>query len=331
MFRVALNRLQHDRQPLPHKTRRRADYRPIAPAVRNELTDYLVRIIAKEAGIRAMACLTTDLVREGTRRHATRGVATVALSDALTGAALVGALLKIQQRVAIKFTGDGALTKLIVEADSYGRVRGYVAAQMGEESAEYSPLAPASPFGTGQLTVVKDVLLKDLIESVVPLTGGAIDEDIAVYLNLSEQVPSLVEIGTVVEADGEDSAESIVIAGGLLLQVMPNGDRALLDRLAERIEELPPVAELLHSGQTPEAILALVFDGVPYQEIEQRALTFQCSCSRERSAKALVSLGRDELEHLLIHEGRAVIDCHFCHERYIFEEPELIELLHRLP
>jgi len=290
-----------------------------------QTNDYLVRVLAKEAGLRALACTTTELANEARRRHEAEDVASAALAEGLTAASLVGALLKIQQRVALKFEGDGPLRKMVVESDSYGRVRGYVAAPAALEMTTAAPDTAATGIGrNGLLTVVKDLRLNDLHEGIVPLSDGQIDDDVALYLNQSEQTPSLVEIGHVMGDDGE-----LRVAGGLLVQVLPGQEETSLDVVAERIDDLPPIGNLLHSGERPEDVLAALFAGFEYETLETRLLQFDCTCSWKRSEKALIMLGRAEIE-TLIAEGQAVVDCHFCHQRYIFGREALETILDKV-
>jgi molecular chaperone Hsp33 len=287
------------------------------------MSDYLVRAIAKEPGVRVLVCVTTDLAREAAERHGTSPTVTAALGRALTAGVLAGALLKVQQRVALKFEGNGPVRKIIVEADSYGRVRGYAAEpEVDRPFVNERPDLAGILGQAGLLTIVKDVRLKELVEGVVPLATSDIAGDLAYYLEQSEQIPSVVEIGAVVTEEGE-----VEMAGGLLIQSMPPYDPNSLALLADRIQELPPVEDLLRTGQAPEDILALLFQDMSYVQLERRELQFHCDCSRERGEQALLMLGREELEHLLETEGQAVIDCHFCHERYVFDAEDLQEVL----
>ncbi|MCI0395710.1 MAG: Hsp33 family molecular chaperone HslO [Chloroflexi bacterium] len=286
------------------------------------MDDHIVRTIARLVGVRAMACATTNLVNEANRRHGTAPTAAAALGQALTGGVLLGALLKVQQRMALKFEGDGPLQKIVVEADSYGAVRGYVTVPAMDLPKRQDEYDVTGAIGDGFLTVVKDLRLKNLYESVVPLTGGKIDADLTYYLNQSEQVPTVVQLGVDV---GEDSRAAA--AGGLLIQAIPPYDVEVARQLANRVQELPPVDALLKGGQSPEEILALVFADVPYKVLEQRPVHFKCQCSKERTARALIALGREEIQSLLETEGQAVVDCHFCHEQYLFNREELEELL----
>ena len=286
------------------------------------MEDYVVRIIAKEANVRGLVCVTTELVNEAVRRHSAGPAAAIALGHSLTAAALLGASLKVQQRVAIKVEGNGPLRKLVAESDSYGRLRGYVAVP---DVIAPDPSDLANTLGdNGLLTVVKDLRLKELYEGVVPLQTGELDQNLTAYLLQSEQVPSIVEIGASLASSGEVAA-----AGGLLLQSLPHQTTNGLQSLAEQLDDLPPIEAMLHSGQRPEELLAALFVGIPYETLETFPLRFQCSCSWAWAEQALVLLDRSDLE-ILIEEGQAVVDCHFCHERYIFGREALEMLLEKL-
>lgn len=289
------------------------------------MDSYIVRALAREGGIRGLACLTTGVVAEAARRHQASPGAKAALGYGLTGAALLGALLKVQQQVAIKVEGSGPLGKMVVESDNYGHIRGYIAQPAIEAPLPVGPNDVAAIVGhLGRLTVVKDLRMKDLYESVVPLQTGRLDTDLTYYLIKSEQVPSLVEIGAIVDERGELRA-----AGGILLQLLPDGDLALLSEMAERLDDLPPVGELLAARETPDSILRMLFGGQEYEILETQPLAFRCSCSRERSRQALKLIGRNEVAELM-DEGEAIIDCHFCHERYRFDRSELEVILGEL-
>lgn len=287
------------------------------------MSDYLLRIFAKEAGVRAIACTVPQLVQEAHERHKTEAIATVALGRALAGGVLMGATLKVGQEIALKFEGDGPLGKIIVEADSNGIVRGYIA----QPAIAWSPAVHGFEVGkavgrNGLLTVVKDLRLKELYRGSVPLVSGEIDEDLAYYLAQSEQVPALVGLGTVVADSGR-----VLAAGGLLIQSVPPHAPETLALLSGRLAEMPPIAELFGAGQTPETFLAELFATIPYQTLESRPVRFRCSCSRERAEQALISLGANDLRDLLASEGQADIDCHFCREHYLFAAVDLERLI----
>ncbi len=291
------------------------------------MADYLVRIIAKEVGVRAFACVTTGLVQEAAQRHQTGLVAGVALGRTLTGAALLAALLKVKQRVALKYEGNGPLQKVLAEADSYGRVRGYVNVPAVDLPLVNEQVDLEAAIGrAGLLTVVKDLRLKEMVESVTTLVASDFNQDLQVYFDQSEQIATAVQVGEVLDETGQ-----LLAAGGLLIQELPaQGQAGVVAALQERLQELPPVADLLAEGQSPEAVLALVFAGMPYEVLEQRPLRFACDCSWDRTRQALATLGAAEIAHLLETEGEAVVHCHYCHEAYYFNQFELEVLLTEL-
>ena len=286
------------------------------------MEDHLVRALAREAGVRVIVAANTELALEAADRHGTLPMATIALAHALTGAALMGSLLKVRQRIAMKFEGSGPLQKILVESDNNGRIRGYVAQPM-IDLPDLSPEQIAAALGdTGLLTIVKDVLLPELVESTVPLGSGNIAAELTFFLNQSEQIPSLIDISHKVDEEG-----NLLAAGGLLIQALPPYESDIVHQLRNSTQELPPVADLLSSGKTPEEIVALLFGKMPYKLLEKRPLHFECGCSRARSEQALISLGAAEIQQIIDTEGETVVDCHFCHEQYAFSREELEDLL----
>ncbi len=290
------------------------------------MADYLVRSMTTDGSIRGLAAVTTGLVEEASRRHGAYPTAAAALGRALTGGALLGALLKTGQRVALKFAGDGPLKKIVVEAESNGTLRGYVAEPQIDLPLKNGKLDVAGALGrTGLLTVSKDLRLKEPYRGIVQLVSGEIAEDLAFYLAESEQVPSALALGVYLETDGRVGA-----AGGFLIQTLPPIQEEVLDNLIARIQQLPPVTDLLRAGSTPESLLADIFTGIPYTTLEKFALTLQCSCSRERVEKALMTLGREELAKLAAGDETTVMTCEFCRQEYTFHREEVHRLLEEI-
>lgn len=286
------------------------------------MSDYVLRVLAKDAGVRVLAATTTELAREASQRHAAYPIAAAALGYGMTAGALLGALLKVQERVALKIDGEGRLGKMIVEADAYGRVRGYIAVPDAVSGDSLSRAAVGEAVGAaGVLTVVKDLRVKDLYRSVTPLSTGEVDKEVETYLAQSEQIPSRVEIGVVMDAEGG----AIQAAGGLLIQALPGHGHEALEALAARLDKMPRLEDLLAQGETPEQIVDRIMQGDDYITLDKTELTFTCSCSKERSAKAIRMLDPED-QLALIAEGEAVIDCHFCHTRYTFTREELVAL-----
>jgi molecular chaperone Hsp33 len=291
------------------------------------VSDYLVRSISKDGSIRGIAAVSTDLVEEARRRHGALPTAAAALGRALTGGALLGAGLKTGQRLALKFEGDGPLKKILVEAESNGAVRGYVAEPGVHLPSRNGKLDVSGAVGqTGLLTVSKDLRLKEPYQGIVQLVSGEIAEDMAFYLAESEQVPSAVALGVYVETHGQVEA-----AGGFLIQTMPPVREEVLEQLIARIQKMPSVTDLLRSGKNPEAILADIYADLPYMILDKYALAWQCSCSRERVERALLTLGRAELAELAAAGETASITCEFCRQEYTFEREDLERLAEEIP
>lgn len=291
------------------------------------MEDYLIRVIAKEAGVRGLACVTTHMANEAARRHEAAPTAAAALARGLTGGALMGATLKIGQRIAIKLEGDGPLEKILVESDAYGRVRGYVGnPQLNLPPVNGGQNVSGAVGDIGFLTVVRDLKLKEPVESVVPLQTGTVDADLTFFLNQSEQVLSAVEIGALM-----DEAGQLTAVAGFLFQALPPYEEKTIQDMIARMTDLPPIEKLLQEGDQPEDLLALIFTGMAYEVLEKRPLLYHCNCSQERSEQALINLGRAGLEELLATEGEAVVNCQFCGQSYLFDADDLEMILAGMP
>jgi molecular chaperone Hsp33 len=287
-----------------------------------ELKDHLVRIITKEGNIRALACVTTALTDTACRLHGTSPTAGVALGRALTGGALMGAIQK-NGRVALKFEGNGPVKKILVEADSNGAVRGYA----GEPQADLLPrdgkFDVAGLIGkAGFLTVTKDLGMKEPYRGIVQLYTSEIAEDLAWYLTESEQIPSAVGLGTYI-----DPEKGVTVSGGFLIQSLPPSDAAMIDNLVSRIQAMPSVTELLHSGNSPENLLEIMFADIPYDILGTQQLNFQCTCSKERMERALIALGPEDIRQIIAEQEMVDMTCEFCRSFYRFTREELEKLV----
>ena len=286
------------------------------------MSDYLVRALTRDGTVRILACVTTGLTDELCRRHGTLPTASTALGRALTGGVLMGALLKNGQRLALKFEGNGPLRKVLIEADATGAVRGCVGNPAVALLKENGDLDVAAALGhAGLLTVTKDLGMKEPYRGTVMLYTSEIAEDLAMYLTESEQTPSAVGLGVFVEADGTVSS-----AGGFLVQALPPGNDVLVETLMARIETMPAITTLLKAGTTPEGLIDYLCAGIPYDTLEKRVVAFNCSCSRERTERVLLSLGHEDLRNLVAEQGETDVACEFCRESYHFSREELERL-----
>lgn len=285
-------------------------------------SDYRIRSLAEDGGVRAIACVTTELVAEICARHGAWPTAAAALGRALTGGALMGALLKDRDRVALKFEGNGPLRKILVEADGKGAVAGYVGnPQVDLPPGDGGPDVAGAIGRAGFLTVTRDLGMREPYRSVVQLAASEIGEDLAHYFVESEQIPSAVGVGVFLDANG------VGAAGGFLVQSLPGADPALVDRVIDHIRRLPPVTEQLREGRRPEKMIAAIFGDIPYRILEQAPLRFECHCGRQRFEEALVALGREEVAALAERAEETVLTCEFCKERYVFTPKEMGDLL----
>ncbi|GAK51591.1 33 kDa chaperonin [Candidatus Moduliflexus flocculans] len=289
------------------------------------MDDYLVRGVTaqKQSNLRGIACVTTRLVHEVCRQHDTSPTATVALGRALTAGALLSSLLKGDQRVALKFEGNGPLKKILVEANSAGNVRGYVGVPEVDLPLKQGKFDVARAIGrAGFLTVTKDLQMKEPYKGIVQLYTSEIAEDVAYYLTESEQIPSAMGISVFLEPSGD-----VALAGGFLLQSLPPADETVIASLIERIEQMPPLSEFFQAHHTPEALLQHLFRDIPFDIFEKHPLTFQCTCSKPRIERALISLGAEELTHIIAEEEQTEVVCEFCRAQYQFTRQELSAVL----
>jgi len=283
------------------------------------MSDHLVRLITRDGSLRACAADTTLLAEECRRRQQTDPTATVALGRVVTAAALCGSLLKGTQRLALIVEGNGPLHRLQAETDAHGRVRATVKVPVAGLPPREGRFDVAGAVGhAGFLQVVKDLGMKEPYRGMVQLATSEIGEDLAYYFATSEQTPSTVALGVELGREAEVAA-----AGGFLLQLLPGGDPALVDRLEQRLATLPPTTTLLRQGVAPAAILERLLEDVPTTHLGQMPLVFACTCSREQVAGVLRMLGGAELDHLLADPGEATVTCEFCKEAYHFDRVQL--------
>lgn len=287
------------------------------------MTDTIDRVIADSGNFFGIACTTTDLVTEACQRHDVGPVAAAALGRALTGAALLAALLKDDQSVLLKFEGNGPLRKIITEAGYNGWVRGYVANPHADVPLKEGRIDVAAGLGAaGFLTVTKDIGQQRKYPGTIQLYTSEIGEDLAYYLSQSEQTPSAIALAIHLEKDG-----TVAAAGGYLVQSLPPADERILGHLEHEMAALPPLSRLLLQGKHPGDILSTLFRNVPHRKIGSRPLHYFCSCSEAKMQEALLSLGIEELQEILEQEGGAEVRCEFCRQFYRFDAEELARLI----
>jgi len=286
------------------------------------MQDHLVRVTTEDGLLRAAAADTTELVREICRRQQTDLTATIALGRLLTGAALMGCLLKGSQRLALMVEGNGPLGRIMVETDAEGSIRGKLQNPVAALPPRDDRFDVAGAVGrAGFLHVIKDLGLKKPYSSMVQLQTSEIGEDLAWYLTHSEQVPSCVAVGVELDAQGDVAA-----AGGFLVQALPPGDLEQLSRLEESLLTLAPTTSLLRQGVPPVQILRRILSEHPFAVQHETKLTFNCPCCREQISQMLAGLGNAEIDSMILEQSGAEVGCDYCRESYAFSKDDLAAL-----
>lgn len=282
-----------------------------------------------------MAAVTTNLVGTAARRHETSPTVTAALGRTLTGALLLASTLKELDRLTVQIVGDGPVRGITAEANVKGQVRGYVV-----NPGAHAPLNSAGKFdvrsivGNGMLYVSRESgfdagLYKDPYRGSVPLVSGEIAEDFAYYLTKSEQIPSAVMLGVLIRAQDPSQPPVVSAAGGLMIQMMPGADDAVVREIEASVRNTPQATTMISEGATPADLLRRALGTLDFELLGERAVDFACPCSYERAVSLTSSIDRAELESMLLEDKGAVMTCHFCNETYRVDESTLREILER--
>jgi len=290
----------------------------------NIMKDYCLRATAANGHIRVFVATTKDLVNKAAKIHNTTPVASAALGRLLTATSIMGLMMGNESHlITINIKGDGPIGGVLATSDGLGRVRGYVHYPDGDAPPRPDgKLNVGGAIGTGQITVIKDLGLKEPYVGTLQLVSGEVAEDIAGYFAYSEQVPSVVSLGVVVDRD-----HSIRQAGGFLIQLMPGFDDDLIDKLEAKMADFPAITTIMEAGKTPEDILDMLLADFGYEIVDKSQMEFYCNCNRERVTGALVTIGAKELTQIIEEDGKAEINCHFCNKYYAFDKTELTTIL----
>lgn len=289
----------------------------------NGMEDYLVRATAAGAQIRAFACTTKKIAETARAAHNTSPVVTAALGRLLTAGCMMGSMLKGEEDLlTLQVSGDGPLRGMTVTADAAGRVKGYAnVPDVVLPANSQGKLDVGGAVGHGFLSVIRDLGLKDPYVGQTELQTGEIAEDLTYYFATSEQIPSSVGLGVLMNRDN-----TVRQAGGFVIQLMPFAEEECIARLEENLGKVSSVTALLDAGHSPEQILAILLEGLSPEITEKTPVCFSCNCSKERVEKALISIGRKQLQEM-IDEGKEIqVNCHFCNKNYAFSVKELEEL-----
>ena len=290
------------------------------------MNDYIVRAVAADSQIRAFAAVTTETVETARKDHNTSPVVTAALGRLLTGGAMMGVMMKGENDIlTLQIKGDGPINGITVTADSKGRVKGYAGnPEVLIPANSKGKLDVSGAVGNGILNVIKDMGLKEPYSGQVALQTGEIAEDLTYYFAVSEQVPSAVGLGVLMNKDN-----TVRQAGGFIVQVMPFAEESAIAKLEQNVQKIQSVTTLLEQGHTPESLLEQVLEGFDIEINDTIPTEFYCNCDKNRVEKALISIGRKELNEL-IQEGKEVeLNCHFCNTNYVFSVEELKEILRK--
>ena len=290
------------------------------------MSDVLVRGNSMDGAIRVFCTVTTELVNEAHKIHDTNPVATAALGRLLSGAVLMGAagLKSETDTLTLQINGDGPLGRLVAVTDSELRVRGYVHNPYVDLPLNAKgKIDVGGGVGRGDLSVIRDLGLKEPYIGRIPLVSGEIAEDLTYYYAKSEQIPTAIALGVLVDTDN-----SVKAAGGFMIQLMPEATDDMAEKLENIIAGLPSVTEMIDSGMNAQDMAFRVTSGFSML-MENKTVTpkYECKCSRERMKRALISIGKDEISSIIEEQGEAEMCCQFCNKKYTFDKAELEEML----
>ncbi|WP_026662653.1 Hsp33 family molecular chaperone HslO [Butyrivibrio proteoclasticus] len=286
-----------------------------------EYRDYMVRATAGNAQIRAFAATTKDLADYGRRAHGLSPIAAAALGRLMTGTVMMGQMMdNDSDMITVKMDGDGPLKSVLATADNKGNVKGYVSnPYVIMEPNAAGHLNVGGGIGEGTLTVIRDMGLKEPYVGQVPLYSGEVAEDLTYYFTKSEQTPSSVGLGVLVERENL----SVIAAGGFIVQLMPFADEQTITHLEFNLGKFSSVTDILKAGKTPEDMLRIVLDGFDIEFTDTVDLNFYCNCDKDRVERALMLVGKKDIQEM-IDDGKDIeIKCHFCNKAYTFSVDEL--------
>ena len=287
------------------------------------MSDYLVRAAAADAQVRAFAVTARDTVETARAAHDTSPVMTAALGRLLCAGAMMGSMMKGDADIlTLQIRGDGPAGGLTVTADSKGRVKGYaVHPQVILPANSQGKLDVGGAIGTGTLQVIRDLGLKEPYVGQTDLQTGEIAEDLTWYFAASEQVPSSVGLGVLMEKNN-----TVKQAGGFIVQLMPFAEEKVIEKLEANLSRIHSVTKLLEDGNSPEQILGILLEGMDMELLSTMPVEFSCNCSRERVAKALYSIGKKEMDEMIADGEPIEVKCHFCNKAYPFSVEDLKQI-----
>jgi len=287
------------------------------------MQDKLVRATAAEGNIRIVAANTTNLVEKAHVLHGTYPTATAALGRVLTAALLIGAGLKHQETVTIRVEGDGPLGVLLAVAGNNGKVKGYVSnPHVYIEPDETGKMDVGSAVGQGMVYVIRDLKLKGVYTGSAPLISGEIGDDLSNYYYSSEQIPTAIGLGVLVDKD-----TTVKGAGGYIVQLMPNASEEIISHIEQKVMGLGAVSSYIEKGKESMGIVKYICEPWDVVIHEEKEIDFECGCSKDKIEKIVISLGEEEIKDIINKDQKAELICHFCNKNYNLEKKELLDLL----
>lgn len=284
------------------------------------MKDYVCKALAYNKLVRIYAATSTNMVEEARKIFGLWPTSCAALGRCLTAAAIISCNYKSNENITIRFDGDGPLGLMVVEA-SNGFVRGFVSNAGVFMQYDNGKLAVGKAVGNGTMTVVKDLGLKEPFTTTINIQTGEIAEDFTYYFASSEQTPSSVGLGVLVDTDNSCKA-----AGGFILQLMPGCDEETIQKIEERLKHIKPVSEMINEGMTPEDIIKILSDN-DCEFLGTEKIAYKCPCNKDQYYRGIKSLGKKELESIINEIGQAEVTCNFCRKKYLFKREELEQMI----
>ena len=292
--------------------------------INTAMSDQIIRMLAKDAPVKASAITAGALVERARQIHKTLPTATAALGRALMGASMMGNQLKEEKgSLTLRVKGDGPLGSITAVSDSEGNVRGYVqnpAADLPRKRP--GKLDVGAAVGAGSLTIIKDLNMKEPYVGTVELLSGEIADDIAAYFLESEQIPTACALGVLLDTD-----QSVLCAGGYLIQLLPGADESVIRTIEQGVARVGAVTDALRDGMTAKGLLMQVLSDFDMEVLEESPVEYRCYCSRDRVTRALISMGKKDLQDLITEQGKAELTCQFCDKVYRYSKEELEAIL----
>lgn len=288
------------------------------------MEDYLVRGIVDSKNVRVFACSTTNLLEVARKKHGLWPTASAALGRMMSAVLMMGSMVKQEEKISCTINGGGPIGMMLCVTKGDGKIKGFV----GNPQVHYTyndtgKLAVGVAVGKeGYLEVIRDMQLKEAFTGRVGLQSGEIGDDFSYYFAASEQVPSVVSVGVLV-----DDTNEILSSGGFIIQLLPQATEEDIEYIENAMKDFPTVSSLIHEGKTPEEILTMIFADVKI--LDRQELSFECDCSKERMEEAIYSVGKEELDTMIEEDHGCEIKCHFCNTAYNFSEEELIAIRDR--